>query len=65
MYISFETMNILNKMKNRKHDAHSEQFQNLNIKTVDRDKIETLAHKYMTSNTQIHDLSPSYLLKSI
>jgi hypothetical protein len=56
MYISFETINILNKMKIRKHNALSEQFQNLNIKIVDRDKIETLAHKYMTSNTQMHDL---------
>jgi hypothetical protein len=28
-----------------------------NIKIMERGKIDTLTHKYMTSNTQIHDLS--------
>jgi hypothetical protein len=42
------------KMKNKKyHTVGTIPISNINI--VERGKIDTLTHKYMTSNTQIHD----------
>jgi hypothetical protein len=45
---------MLDKMKNQ-NTTLSEQFQNQTAKIVERGKIDTPTHKYMTTNTQIHD----------
>ena len=61
MKMCIDCIDVDNKMINKKNTTLSKQFQKLIEKSQKETKSITLTHKYMTTNTQIHDRLLSWL----